>query len=180
MKTSLQSIRARLLLCALAAAPLPAADAQSSTQYGQARPGAGATVETVFYHDGREEIERTRHRLELERLDLERYRLRWQQANAPQPAPVRAAAILTPEEAPAIGFRDRNALHQIERDIERISTSSIGTPQDRQLQVDALAHQRDRIYGSYGVPLATTVTIQVPHAAPGYYPLPRDTASVQP
>lgn len=78
-----------------------------------------------------------------------------------------------------MSYGDRQKLRQIERDIERISTSSIGTVQDRQLQINALTRQRDAVYGTYGVQPGTTVTIQDTRnpSVPGvdYYPVPPQT-----
>ncbi|NJD05438.1 MAG: DUF4124 domain-containing protein, partial [Methylococcaceae bacterium] len=183
MKTPIIDRFAGLLLAVLFTPTLPAAesfkwqDADGTVHYGQIRPTDGSSVDKVLIHDEQEELARARRNLELARLTLERDQglLDLQRSRQAPPAAIQAARPQTLA-ATDMSYADRQKLRQIERDIERVSTSSFGTVQDRQTQINALTRQRDIIYGGYGVQPGTTVTIQdnrtPPAPAMDYYPVP--------
>lgn len=62
-------------------------------------------------------------------------------------------------------YADRQALRQIERDIERVSSSGIGDAQSNRMQVEALMRQQEAIYSKYGARLSdrTNVNITIEH-----------------
>jgi hypothetical protein len=181
MNTPIPAQWAGLLLAATVAPALPAAEsykwrgADGSVHYGQVKPDDGSGTEKVLVYDEQEELTRARRQLELERLRLERDQAMLETERNSRPAPTAAPRPQTVAGAD-LNYDDRQKLHQIERDIERLSTSSIGTVQDRQMQINALTRQRDAVYGSYGVQPGTMVTIQDNRAAPvpgvDFYPIP--------
>jgi hypothetical protein len=59
-----------------------------------------------------------------------------------------------------MSYEDRQKLHQIERDISRLSSSTIGDPRDRQMQVESLMRQQELIYSKYGAQASPRVVIQ--------------------
>ena len=174
MKTPIIVRFAGLLLAVQFAPSLAAAEsfkwqaADGTVHYGQLPPTDGSAVQKVLLRDPPVNPAPSVRNLDPEGLK----RPNQTAAASPEGRP----QILAASE---MSYTDRQKLKQIERDIERISSSSIGTVQDRQLQINALGRQRDAVYGTYGVQPGTTVTIQdnrIP-PAPGadYYPIPPQT-----
>lgn len=59
-----------------------------------------------------------------------------------------------------MSYDDKQKIHQIERDIERLSGSSIGDAKDRQMQIEALMRQQELIYSKYGAQASPRIVIQ--------------------
>lgn len=61
-----------------------------------------------------------------------------------------------------MSYSDEHMLKQIQRDIERLSSSGIGDARDRQMQIEALMRQQEMIYAKYGAQISPRTVIQYP------------------
>ena len=142
-------------------------DADGHVHYGQSRPAEGVEAERLEFLDERADLERRKRQKELERAQMELARLRQATENLPHPSqPVALPKPVMPTSA--MSYEDRRKLHAIERDIARIASSSFDTPEQRQSQVDALAHQRDLINAQYGIHAGPAVVVQTLPSPPPY------------
>jgi hypothetical protein len=137
-------------------------DPQGNVHYSQTRPGQSGTIEKTIQYDKQLEHERQLRAIELERaqLDLQRARQEAGMAGQNSGLPSQPTVPAAPVRATEMSNEDKQKLHQIERDLERVSSSGIGDPSSRNAQVEALMRQQELIYSKYGAQASPRIVIQ--------------------
>ncbi|QSA98813.1 DUF4124 domain-containing protein [Methylococcus sp. EFPC2] len=136
-------------------------DKSGTLHYTQTPPPAGAEVEKTITYDEEMDYRRQMRDLAVQREMEQETRRRIggdiEGSNyAPQPVPQYAPQ---PVQQPGLSYSDKQQLKQIERDIERLSSSGIGDPGSRQQQIQALQRQQELIYSKSGAQASPQVII---------------------
>lgn len=146
-------------------------DQEGNLHYTQTPPPAGAELEKTLSYDEEADTRRQMRDIAVQRTMEAETRRRVYGDAQPVASPSQAYEPEPPQapqrQAPTLSAGDERQLKQIQRDIERLSSSGIGDPVSRQNQIQALQRQQEMIYGKIGVQGSPQVIIN--RGRPGNY-----------
>lgn len=139
-------------------------DAEGNVHYSQTRPDPSIAVDKTLMYDEQLEHERQMRAMQLERAKVELERARREAEMAGQGMggyPPQAAGAPAGQSQPTeMSYEDKQKLREIERDLERVSSSGIGDARSRNAQVESLMRQQEMIYSRYGGRASPRIVIQ--------------------